>query len=100
MSVGRKDDGGKPDMTLLPWDALWQVARVLTWACTDKKPVPYGRNSWRTVPDGATRYRAALERHIAAFEMGERTDPETGLPTVAHIACDALIVCALELANT
>lgn len=95
----RKDDAGKPNMTLLPWDALWQVAKVLTWACTEKKPVPYGPNSWRHVDGGLERYRAALVRHIAAYEMGEHTDKETNLPTVAHIATDALIVCALELAK-
>ena len=95
----RKDDTGKPDMTLLPWDALWQVARVLTWACTVKQP-PYGRDSWRNVDGALVRYRAALVRHIANYEMGERVDGETLLPTSAHIATDALIVCALDLAVT
>jgi hypothetical protein len=94
----RKDDKGKPNMTLLPWDALWQVAKVLTWACVDKVP-PYGPNSWRNVPGGLERYRAALVRHIASYEMGERVDGETSLPTVAHIATDALIFCALALAE-
>jgi hypothetical protein len=87
-------------MTLLPWESLRQAARVLTWACSpEKKPAPYGRNSWREVPEGTRRYMAALQRHIGDFQEGVRIDDDSGLPTVAHIACDALIVCALVLAG-
>jgi hypothetical protein len=96
---GRKDDGGKLDMTLfddMP-RALAAVAEVMQWAITEKKPVPYTRGSWLGVkPD---RYRAAILRHntAACKDMCEprfSRDDETNLLHLSHIACSALM--ALE----
>lgn len=108
---GRKDDGGKIDMTLfddMP-RALKAVAEVMQWAITKKEPTPYDRGSWLGV--SADRYRAAQQRHNQA--QGEQAsmphpaptkythaprfqrDPETSLLHEAHKACSALF--ALEL---
>lgn len=97
---GAKDDGGKLDVTLLFDDmphALYEVVRVLQWAVTEKKPVPYERGSWQTVPDLQRRYRAAQLRHtlnaaIARLDKPAEhpTDAETGLLELAHIATSAL----------
>jgi hypothetical protein len=100
---GRKDDGGKLDMTLfddMP-RAIKAVAEVMQWAITKKLPAPYERGSWKAVD--ADRYRAAQVRHNVA--QGEQTlasgvaprfqrDFETGLLHEAHKACSAMM--ALE----
>lgn len=101
--AGRKDDGGKIDMTLLldTHNALEQITRVMQWAITDKKPVPYERGSWLGVEDGVRRYRAAELRHIMSEARQEAAgldaprDAETQLLEAAHIATDAVF--ALEL---
>lgn len=91
--VGMKFDADKPRVNLLPWDALLQVAHVLTFGA--KK---YAADSWRTVPNALDRYEGALLRHWIAKEQGEWLDPESGLPHWAHIACNALFCCALACA--
>lgn len=103
--AGRKDDGGKLDMTLLDDmpRALEAVVEVMQWAVTKKKPVPYERGSWLGVH--ADRYRAAVLRHNSASAKQESTcpkslaarfqrDDETELLHLAHLACSALM--ALE----
>lgn len=104
---GRKDDGSKIDTTLLFDDlpnALYAVAEVMQWACTDKKPVPYGRSSWKGV--ALQRYRAALTRHILdaaqkAQENGQpietQLDDESGLLHLAHQAASVLFQLELVL---
>lgn len=102
---GRKDDGGKLDMTLLDDmpRALEAVVEVMQWAVTKKKPIPYERGSWLGVH--ADRYRAAILRHNSASAKQESTcpkslaarfqrDDETELLHLAHLACSALM--ALE----
>ena len=88
--IGMKYDGGKPRWSLLMQGmskALEGVAEVLTFGARK-----YAAHSWRTVPEGADRYRDALYRHLAAFERGELTDPESGLPHLDHALCNLLFV--------
>lgn len=107
--IGRKDDAGKLDMTLLDDmpRAIKAVVEVMQWANVEKKPVPYERGSWLGV--SADRYRAAIARHnrdacqqAAVDQMVTGTgavrfqrDGETGKLHLAHIAVSALM--ALEL---
>ena len=92
--VGHKADAGKLRWaTLLPWDALEQVVRVLEFGA-----VKYSVDNWRHVPDARYRYRDALLRHTVAMIRGEDTDPESDLPHAAHAACCALFLVALERA--
>lgn len=44
-----------------------------------------------------SRYQAAMLRHYTAFAAGENWDVESGLPTLAHLACDALFLLAHQL---
>lgn len=98
--TGAKDDGGKLDVTLLFDDmpnALYEVTKVLQWAITEKKPVPYERGSWQSVPDFQRRYRAAQLRHELNAAISRIDNPgahpvdaETGLNELAHIATSAL----------
>lgn len=89
--VGRKFDSDKPDYTLLPWDAVEQVVRVLDFGA--KK---YARDNWKHVPNAKQRYAAAAFRHMAAHAKGERLDPETGISHLAHAGCCILFLLALE----
>lgn len=103
-AAGRKDDGGKLDVTLLFNDlphAIEAVTEVLQWAITKKQPKPYERGSWQHVPDFQRRYQAAQLRHElnrakSAIAGKPETDHETGLLELAHVATDALF--RLEMA--
>lgn len=90
---GKKDDFGKPKLELLPWDALVLVGRVLTQVVDSGR---YSRENWRNVEHWRQRYLGAIQRHIADYYMGVRIDPDSELPTLAHVACDALFLLALE----
>jgi len=79
---GRKFDQGKPDFTLLPWEALESVVRVLEFGL--KK---YDRDNWKHVSDAYNRYEAAGLRHRVARLKGELVDPESGELHLAHEAC-------------
>ena len=43
------------------------------------------------------RLLGSCARHLAAFIKGENTDPESGLPHMAHLAYDALILLDYEV---
>lgn len=86
----RKFDQEKPRMDLLPFDALVAVADVLTYGARK-----YAADSWRTIPDATQRYEAAMLRHLAAYKAGEVVDAKSGLPHLAHLACNALFLVSL-----
>lgn len=88
--LGRKFDGGKPDYTLLPWDAVEEVVKVLDYGA--KK---YARDNWKHVDDAETRYLAAAFRHLSAYAQGNEVDDETGLSHLAHAACCLLFLQSL-----
>lgn len=100
----RKDDRAKRLMYLLPWEALDDVADVLTWACTREDPPPYGAESWREIDGALDRYSSALLRHVSEWMQGRRkgkrgreiVDSQSGLPVLAHAACDLLFLLALD----
>lgn len=86
---GWKDDQGKPRMELLPFGALLDVAKVLTFGAGK-----YGPDDWKAVENGEARYTGALLRHLAAWREGEDLDPESGLRHLAHMTSCALILLA------
>lgn len=87
---GLKKDTGKPSWTLLPFKALSLVVDVLTFGAAE-----YERDNWLHVKP-EYRYEDALFRHYAAWKLGERLDPKSGLPHLAHLACNALFILALK----
>lgn len=81
--VGVKHDTSKAQWGLLPWEAISNLVGVLTFGAQKYSP-----NGWRSVPGGRERYLAALLRHLAAHQLGEKTDPESGLRHIDHaLAC-------------
>jgi len=84
---GLKYDEGKPDYTLIPWEALEEVVKVLE--AGEKK---YARNNWQKVEDADFRYLKAAFRHLISYAKGEQNDPETGLSHLAHACCCMLFL--------
>jgi len=92
--AGVKHDQGKVRMDLLPNDALLAVAQVLTMGAAK-----YGDRNWEEgIP--ASRLEAGLLRHLTQWKMHQDKDSESGLPHLAHMACNALMLLALELRYT
>lgn len=94
-AVGMKFDTEKPRLDLLSPIGVLAVAEVLTYGA--KK---YAPNNWRNVIGWRWRYIGAALRHIFAYQRGERIDPESGLPRLAHAACCLLFMLELDLTDT
>ena len=92
--AGRKNDAGKARWDLVPWPALEQVVHVLTHAVTSGT---YEADNWIRVPDARRRYWAALQRHLTHWHRGDHVDADSGLPHLAHAACCALFLLALDM---
>lgn len=93
-TVGRKFDGGKLDYTLVPFQAMDEIVKVLMFGAQK-----YDRDNWRYVDNAMQRYAAAAFRHLTAHVKGERVDPETGISHLAHVGCCVLFMLALEKSN-
>lgn len=97
---GTKFDGGKTKLHLLPFDALEEVGKVLTYGAAK-----YGEYNWRSGM-GYSRLMSAALRHIFAHMRGERYNhepevlsedgtilhPATNYLHLAHAACDLLML--------
>ena len=84
---GVKHDSDKPRFSLLPLKQVWDIVAVLEFGA--KKYTPCG---WQKVPDAENRYFDAAMRHLCAWRSGEKRDPETNLPHLAHAACCLLFL--------
>lgn len=92
---GAKDDKGKLRMGLvisgfIP--AILEVCKIGTFGANK-----YTANGWQEVEKGYDRYEDAMFRHWAAFKMGEKNDPESGFPHLAHFAWNALAILTFYL---
>lgn len=83
----KKYDNGKVRMDLVPLETVESVGKVLTFGAQK-----YGENSWQNLPDFWKRYKAALLRHLTAIDKGELIDPESGLPHIDHVLCNAVFL--------
>lgn len=84
---GKKYDNDKVRMDLVPLEVVENIAKILTMGA-DK----YGENNWQNLPDFWKRYKAALLRHLTAIDKGELIDPESGLPHIDHVLCNAVFL--------
>lgn len=87
---GIKYDQDKPDYSLLPFGAVDQVVKVLTYG--SKK---YSRDNWKYVEE--FRYQAAAMRHFSAYMQGEQFDPETTIHHLAHMITSLLFLLQKDL---
>ena len=93
MSEGVKNDQEKPVMSLLPFEALKEVAKILTFGMGK-----YGPHNWRGGMKWS-RIESAMLRHYEAYARGEDFDGESKLYHTAHLACNALFLLAYQLGN-
>lgn len=80
--LGMKFDGAKNRYDLIPPLALDEMVKVLTFGAEKYQP-----NNWQHVSEAHSRYFAALERHLWAWQRGETLDPESGIHHLAHAMC-------------
>lgn len=91
-----KYDAGKADWSLMPWEAVEEINKVLEFGAQkynekDKK----GPNSWNWAKGtglGRLRVLNAVFRHLFAYARGEKLDPESGLSHLNHAACGLLFM--------
>lgn len=79
---GIKYDSEKPQLDLIPAEAIIELGKVLTFG--QKK---YGRANWANGIEASRLLSAAL-RHLQQFNSGEDLDPESGLSHVSHAMCN------------
>jgi|MEHZ01.4.fsa_nt_MEHZ011041097.1_4 hypothetical protein len=87
---GIKYDGEKPDYSLVPFEAMDEVVKVLTYGAAK-----YDRFNWTKVEP--RRYQAAAMRHISSYMQGEKIDPESGINHLAHAVCSLLFLTDFDL---
>ena len=86
MSGGKKFDQGKPRIDLLPFEAIEDIAAIMTFGATK-----YEDHNWAKGMDWGRLFGAA-QRHLAAWQRGEETDPESNLPHLAHATCNLIFL--------
>lgn len=87
-----KADAGKLRLTLVPTSLIKAVAKIRMYG--NAKYPDGGPDNWKQVEP--ERYKDALYRHWIAYQDGERLDPESGLPHLWHLACNAAFLIELE----
>lgn len=88
-----KADGEKNRLELLPFEAIEEIGKVLTYGATKYSPDNWRPGmSWR-------RLVGSTLRHIFSWCRGESIDPETGLSHLAHAGCCILFLISYELRN-
>jgi hypothetical protein len=91
MSEGTKKDEGKNRLDLIPFEALEEVGKVLTFGAQK-----YADHNWR----GGLKWSRCLGaafRHLFAWARGVDKDEETGLSHLAHAACCVLFLLSYTL---
>lgn len=90
-----KTDAGKIRPTLVPPALIEAVAAVREYGCSKY----HDPDNWRRVEP--QRYRDALYRHwLAYLKNPEACDPESGLPHLWHLACNAAFLIEMERETT
>ena len=89
-----KADYGKPKITLVPRQIIWDIAEVREYG--NKKYV--SPDNWKNVE--AERYRDALLRHTLRYlDNPESVDEESGIKHLKHMACNIAFLCEMEDKN-
>jgi hypothetical protein len=89
-----KADAGKPDLTLVPRQIIWDVAQVREYGNKKYK----SPDNWKQVD--VNRYRAAAFRHFLAYlDNPHGKDAESGIEHYKHLACNLAFICEMEKNN-
>ena len=89
-----KADAGKPRLTLVPRQILYDIAKIREYGVNK-----YGNSeNWKAVE--IERYRDAAYRHFMQYlDDPDGNDEESGLPHLAHLACNIAFLCELKKSN-
>jgi len=88
----KKDDIGKPMLSLIEPDFIEGVARVLTIGGKQ-----YGLDNWKSIPiEEKRRYKDALLRHINEYMKGNILDDDTHESHLYHAACNLMFLDYLD----
>lgn len=88
-----KADAGKPKLSLVPTQIIYDIAAVREYGC-NKYP-DGGKDNWKKVEP--QRYRDAAYRHFLAYiKDPESVDKESGLPHRWHLECNLAFLAELE----
>ena len=94
--VAVRDDSGKTNWSLMPFEALEEINKVLEFGANK-----YSANNWQQGSGFKySRVLNSLLRHIFAFMRGEDKDPESGLSHMAHAGCNVLFILYYLKKNT
>lgn len=87
---GRKDDGNKPRLELIPPEMMHALGEVLAFGAEK-----YDDRNWEQGMAWGRVY-GALQRHLNAWWGGEAKDPETGMSHLWHASCCLAFLVAYE----
>lgn len=90
-AAGRKFDSGKPRYSLIPPNALEEVARVLTYGSQK-----YEDHNWLRVDNANDRFFSAANRHMWAWKKGEKIDDENQCSHLAAAIASLMFILELE----
>jgi hypothetical protein len=88
---GRKDDGEKPPLHLIPPEFLYAIAEILAFGARK-----YAPRNWEKGINYSRVYRAAVG-HLFDWFMRKGSDPETGKSHLWHAACCVMFLTCYEL---
>lgn len=88
-TAATKHDGGKTDWSLLPWDAVEEIIKVLQFGAGKYSP-------WNWAENGGFKFNrlfnSSMRHFVAWFWRREDHDPETGISHMAHLGCNVLFL--------
>jgi hypothetical protein len=85
--TAKRFNSGKVRYDLIPTHLLEQTARVFEFGA--KK---YSEWNWAKPGMKWSTVIGCMKRHLAAIERGENLDPESGLPHLGHLMCNAFML--------
>ena len=92
--IEAKADGGKPRPTLVPPSLMEAVTAIREYGCSKY----HGPDKWKRVE--RQRYWEATLRHaLEAWDNYEAIDDESGLPHLAHMACNIAFILQIMKEN-
>ena len=85
-----KQDAGKPRLSLVPSQIIWDIAQVREYGNMKY----HDPDNWKTVE--LERYIDALYRHFLRFlDDPKGKDEESGLEHYKHMACNMAFICEM-----
>lgn len=91
-----KDTSGKPKLSLVPPQIIFDVAEVREYG--NKKYPSGGKDNWKKVD--IDDYKDALLRHTLKYLQDPKgKDEESGIEHYKHMACNIAFICEMEREN-